>query len=79
MSETAPFIERVEKDYASSAEQVFDAWMNPAMVAYWFTPQLGEMVRIDRPRRLVFTWCAMLNGIRRACCSSAGGKATALC
>lgn len=88
MSDTAPFIVRVEKDYAFPAEQVFDAWLNPAMVAYWFTPQLGEMVRIDidareggmfrldqqrgeelarhwgtyhtidRPRRLVFTWCA---------------------
>jgi len=88
MSDTPPFTVRVQKDYRFPPEQVFDAWLDPAMVAHWFTPQLGEMVRVDidaregggshfdqrrgeeiarhwgtyhtieRPHRLVFSWCA---------------------
>ncbi len=77
----------VGKAFNASAEQVFDAWLDPAMVPQWFAPGLGDMTRIDidrrlggvfnldqrrgdsivhhwgvyleldRPNRLVFTWC----------------------
>lgn len=76
------------KDFSASAEQVFDAWLDPGKVASWFAPGLGPMCRIDidprvgggfhldqeraggitrhrgeylklqRPRRLAFTWQA---------------------
>ncbi|MEX1198803.1 MAG: SRPBCC domain-containing protein [Pseudohongiellaceae bacterium] len=47
MNDTASFTVTVEKNYRFPAEQVFDAWLDPAMVAHWFAPQLGEMVRVD--------------------------------
>lgn len=87
MSDTEPFAVQVHKDFGFSPEQVFDAWLDPAMVEHWFAPELETMTRIDidareggmfhldqqrgdeiarhwgtyreidRPRRLVFTWC----------------------
>jgi uncharacterized protein YndB with AHSA1/START domain len=35
----------IVKDFDVPPERVFDAWLDPAMVAHWFAPGLGEMVR----------------------------------
>lgn len=42
----------VSKDFTASPERVFDAWLDPAMVEYWFAPGLGEMVRVEIDARV---------------------------
>ena len=55
----APLDVRVTRHLNATPERVFDAWIDPASVAQWFGPGLGDMVRIDvdpRPGgRFVFT------------------------
>jgi uncharacterized protein YndB with AHSA1/START domain len=38
---------RVSRHIRSTPEALFDAWIDPASIARWFGPGLGEMVRID--------------------------------
>jgi uncharacterized protein YndB with AHSA1/START domain len=38
---------RVTHRFQTSAENVFDAWLNPEKIRIWFAPGLGEMVRIN--------------------------------
>lgn len=37
----------VVKEYRFAPQTVFDAWLDPDMVAHWFAPELGDMVRVD--------------------------------
>lgn len=37
----------VERSMRASAERVFDAWLDPAIIAKWFVPELGPFVRIE--------------------------------
>ena len=84
---TAPAVRaRIRRPFASQAEDVFDAWIDPQKIREWFGPGLGEMrevivdarvggefrlvqrrrdgdavhtgvyERLERPRRLMFTW-----------------------
>jgi len=43
---------RVVHRFRASPERVFDAWLDPAKIALWFGPGLGEMVRIDVDARV---------------------------
>ena len=46
--EEAPMGVRVERSFEASAEQVFDAWLDPATVGKWlFATSEGEMVRVE--------------------------------
>lgn len=58
-SPIAPLDVRVTRHIDAPAERVFDAWIDPASIAQWFGPGLGDMVRIDvdarRGGRFVFT------------------------
>ena len=38
---------RVVWRFRASPERVFDAWLDPAKIALWFGPGLGEMVRVE--------------------------------
>jgi uncharacterized protein YndB with AHSA1/START domain len=81
---------RLERTFAASPEEVFDAWTNPTVLKRWWGPQPtwtspgcevdlrvggryqlrmqdgdggrvyavgGEYREVDRPHRLVYTWC----------------------
>lgn len=37
----------VERTMHASAERVYDAWLDPAMIARWFAPDLGPFERIE--------------------------------
>lgn len=55
----SPLEARVTRHIRAAPERVFDAWIDPASIAQWFGPGLGDMVRIDvDPRaggKFVFT------------------------
>jgi uncharacterized protein YndB with AHSA1/START domain len=42
----------VTRHIRGAPERVFDAWIDPASIAQWFGPGLGEMVRIDVDARV---------------------------
>jgi RimJ/RimL family protein N-acetyltransferase/uncharacterized protein YndB with AHSA1/START domain len=44
---TMPLDVRVTRHIKATPERIFDAWIDPASVAQWFAPGMGEMVRID--------------------------------
>lgn len=52
MSEKPPVFARVTRRFDVPAQQVFDAWLDPKMVAMWFAPGLGEMVRVEADPRV---------------------------
>jgi uncharacterized protein YndB with AHSA1/START domain len=52
MSSIAAVEVRVTRHIRSAPQSVFDAWIDPASVAKWFGPGLGEMVRIDVDARV---------------------------
>jgi len=52
MSTITPLQVQVTRHIRSSPEAVFDAWVDPASIAQWFGPGLGEMVRIDVDARV---------------------------
>jgi uncharacterized protein YndB with AHSA1/START domain len=43
----APFRLRVTRRFAAAPERVFDAWLDPGKIRLWFSPELGEMTRIQ--------------------------------
>ena len=43
---------RVTRHFDVAPELVFDAWLDPDLVAAWFEPGLGEMVRITLDTRV---------------------------
>ena len=51
---TAPHVvqARATRRFRASAEEVFDAWLDPALVREWFGPGLGEMTRVDIDARV---------------------------
>jgi uncharacterized glyoxalase superfamily protein PhnB/uncharacterized protein YndB with AHSA1/START domain len=38
---------RIRRHFRSQAEDVFDAWIDPAKIRQWFAPGLGEMRQVD--------------------------------
>ncbi|WP_026820951.1 SRPBCC family protein [Arthrobacter castelli] len=42
----------VTKQLKSAPEKVFDAWIDPGLVPHWFSPGLGEMVRVETDPRV---------------------------
>jgi uncharacterized protein YndB with AHSA1/START domain len=55
---TAPAIRaRIQRRFNAQAEDVFDAWIDPAKVRQWFGPGLGEMTRVDIDPRVGGEFC----------------------
>jgi uncharacterized protein YndB with AHSA1/START domain len=48
---------RIQRRFTAQAEDVFDAWIDPAKVRHWFGPGLGEMAQIDIDPRVGGTFC----------------------
>ncbi|MEO5821816.1 MAG: SRPBCC domain-containing protein [Vicinamibacteraceae bacterium] len=48
---------RIRRAFAAQAEDVFDAWIDPAKVREWFAPGLGEMQQVDADPRVGGTFC----------------------
>jgi len=96
MTSQTSSIVHVEHVFQATAEEVFDAWLDPAMLPHWmFNPDIceesvdrisidpkpggefafrvtrsgrqiefrGSYRRIERPRRLVFTWISADNPV----------------
>lgn len=89
MSTSESALLRLERTYAATPEEVFDAWTHPEVLRRWWAAQPtwtspgcevdlrvggryrlsmrtdegqmhvvgGEYREVDRPRRLVYTWC----------------------
>lgn len=65
---TAPKVHaRITRRFAFPAEDVFDAWLNPAFAREWFAPGLGEMTRIEIDARVGGTfWLVQRRGAEEA-------------
>jgi uncharacterized protein YndB with AHSA1/START domain len=51
----------------ASAEEVFDAWLDPSLAREWFGPGLGEMTRVDIDARVGGTfWLVQRRGSEEA-------------
>jgi uncharacterized protein YndB with AHSA1/START domain len=58
---------RVTRRFRASAEDVFDAWLNPDMTRQWFAPELGEMTRVEIDARVGGTfWLVQRRGADEA-------------
>jgi uncharacterized protein YndB with AHSA1/START domain len=47
-----PAAATVTHRFDATPGQVFDAWIDPEAIRYWFAPGMGEMVRIELDRRV---------------------------
>jgi uncharacterized protein YndB with AHSA1/START domain len=47
MTQTNIVSARVSRRFQASAEEVFDAWLDPELAREWFAPGLGEMTRLE--------------------------------
>jgi uncharacterized protein YndB with AHSA1/START domain len=47
MTQTHIVRARVSRRFQASAEEVFDAWLDPELAREWFGPGLGEMTRVE--------------------------------
>jgi uncharacterized protein YndB with AHSA1/START domain len=66
---TAPAVRaRVRHRVSAQAEDVFDAWIDPAKIREWFAPGLGDVTRAETDPRVGGAFCIVQ---RRA-----GGDAT---
>ncbi len=55
---TAPAVRaRVRRHFLQQAEDVFDAWIDPAKIRHWFAPGMGEMRRVDIDARVGGSFC----------------------
>jgi uncharacterized glyoxalase superfamily protein PhnB/uncharacterized protein YndB with AHSA1/START domain len=43
---------RIRRHFRAQAEDVFDAWIDPAKIRQWFAPGMGEMRRVDIDARV---------------------------
>ena len=67
MTVTNPVRAMVTRRYRASAEDVFDAWLNPELVRQWFGPGLGEMTRVEIDPRVGGTfWLVQRRGSEEA-------------
>lgn len=67
MNVTNPVRARVTRRFRASAEDVFDAWLNPALARKWFAPGLGEMTRVEIDPRVGGTfWLVQRRGADEA-------------
>ena len=58
---------RISRRFQFPAEDVFDAWLNPAMAREWFAPGLGEMTRVEIDPRVGGTfWLVQKRGTEEA-------------
>lgn len=48
---------RIRRRFSSQAEDVFDAWIDPAKIRDWFAPGLGEMRQVDVDPRVGGRFC----------------------
>jgi len=55
---TAPAVRaRVRRHFRAQAEDVFDAWIDPAKIRQWFAPGMGETQRVDVDPRVGGSFC----------------------
>lgn len=55
---TAPAVRaRVRRLFRAQAEDVFDAWIDPAKIRQWFAPGMGETRQIDIDARVGGSFC----------------------
>ena len=55
---TAPAVRaRIRRHFRLQAEDVFDAWIDPAKIRQWFAPGMGEMRRVDIDARVGGSFC----------------------
>jgi len=52
MTQTNAVRARVSRRFEASAEEVFDAWLDPQLAREWFAPGLGEMTRAEIDARV---------------------------
>ena len=58
---------RISRRFQFPAEDVFDAWLNPALAREWFAPGLGEMTRLEIDARVGGTfWLVQKRGTEEA-------------
>jgi len=48
---------RIRRHFRLQAEDVFDAWIDPAKIRQWFAPGMGEMRRVDIDARVGGSFC----------------------
>jgi uncharacterized protein YndB with AHSA1/START domain len=61
MTQTNLVSARVSRRFQASAEEVFDAWLDPELAREWFAPGLGEMTRLEIDARVGGTFWLVQN------------------